>query len=48
MKKVDIIRKGLNDMIKTVKEKTNFHEGDLLNIVVNHNGYQELLILIIY
>ncbi|KAJ3661574.1 hypothetical protein Zmor_005965 [Zophobas morio] len=36
MKKISIIREGLNDMIKTVKEKTKFKQGDLLNIVVNH------------
>ncbi|RZC40949.1 hypothetical protein BDFB_013612 [Asbolus verrucosus] len=32
-----MIREELNDMIETVKAKTNFIEGDLLNIVVNHN-----------
>nr|XP_015837071.1 PREDICTED: uncharacterized protein LOC107398217 [Tribolium castaneum] len=37
MKKITVIREGLNEMIKIVKEKTNFKEGDLLNIVVNHN-----------
>ncbi|RZB40079.1 Rho N domain containing protein, partial [Asbolus verrucosus] len=37
MKKIVVIRERLNDMIKTVKEKTNYKDGDLLNIVVNHN-----------
>ncbi|KAJ3640350.1 hypothetical protein Zmor_003654 [Zophobas morio] len=37
MKKITAIREGLNEMIEIVKEKTNFKEGDLLNIVVNHN-----------
>jgi hypothetical protein len=37
MKKITVIREGLNEMIKIVKEKTNFKEGDLLNIVFNHN-----------
>ncbi|EFA13061.1 hypothetical protein TcasGA2_TC012937 [Tribolium castaneum] len=36
MKKITVIREGLNEMIKIVKEKTNFKEGDLMNIVVNH------------
>jgi hypothetical protein len=35
-KKITAIREGLNEMIKIVKEKTNFKKGDLLNIVVNH------------
>jgi hypothetical protein len=37
MKKITVISEGLNEMIKIVKEKTNFKEEDLLNIVVNHN-----------
>ncbi|CAH1378887.1 unnamed protein product [Tenebrio molitor] len=36
MKKITTIREGLNEMIKIVKQKTNFKEGDLMNIVVNH------------
>jgi hypothetical protein len=36
MKKITTIREGLNKMIKIVKQKTNFKEGDLMNIVVNH------------
>jgi predicted MPP superfamily phosphohydrolase len=37
MKKITVISEGLNEMIKIVKENTNFKEEDLLNIVVNHN-----------
>ncbi|EFA13170.1 hypothetical protein TcasGA2_TC001811 [Tribolium castaneum] len=37
MKKITAVREVLNEMIKIVKQKTNFKEGDLLNIVVNHN-----------
>ncbi|CAH1364829.1 unnamed protein product [Tenebrio molitor] len=37
MKKITVISEGLNEIIKIVKEKTNFKEEDLLNIVVNHN-----------
>jgi hypothetical protein len=37
MKKITAIREGLNEMIKIVKQKTNFKEGDLMNIVVNHS-----------
>jgi hypothetical protein len=36
MKKITAVREGLNEMIKIVKQKTNFKEGDLMNIVVNH------------
>jgi hypothetical protein len=36
MKKITVIREGLNEMIKIVKQKTNFKEGDLMNIVINH------------
>jgi hypothetical protein len=36
MKKITTIREGLNEMIKIVKQITNFKEGDLMNIVVNH------------
>lgn len=36
MKKITTIREGLNEMIKIVKQKTNFKEGDLMNIVINH------------
>ncbi|CAH1364963.1 unnamed protein product, partial [Tenebrio molitor] len=36
MKKITAVREGLKEMIKIVKQKTNFKEGDLMNIVVNH------------